>query len=290
MQYTWPLWRTATRDERFTPQSQTVTTSSSRAPVSRNRKEQGRSIVIEKLSKTVGDAVLCEDFDLSLPTGEFTSIVGPAGSDHTTLIQMMSGLTPYDGGRILYDGRPLGETRVAYVFRDHKKGLLPWLSVIDNIRHPLAAAGLTREEQDKRIVELLSGFELGFNLRAYPYELSPGENQIATILRSLVMRPDVLFLEAPFADLPAKAKRIAREQLQKIFLATGTTMVLVTDDLDEALQLSDRVLLLTYRPTQLVDIIIVDLQWPRRVDITSSPRYAELKRRCLSSYRHDTAA
>src|SRR5688572_1765531 len=182
MHLTWPLWRTATSDERF---SLSQATSPSRQVVNRNRAEQGGSITIEKLSKSVGDAVLYDELDLRLPTGEFISIVGPAGSDHTTLIQMLSGLTPQDAGQVLYDGKPLGETRIAYVFRDHRKGLLPWLSALDNLRHPLAAAGLTREEQDRRIFELLSGLDLGFDLRAYPYELAPGHNQIVAILRSL---------------------------------------------------------------------------------------------------------
>jgi NitT/TauT family transport system ATP-binding protein len=287
MQYTWPLWRTATRDERM---SVSQTASPSRDAVKRNRTGQGRSITIEKLCKAVGDSVLYEDLDLRLPTGEFISIVGPSGSDHATLIQMMSGLTPYDGGQVLYDGKPLGETRVAYVFRDHRKGLLPWLSAIDNIRHPLAATGLTREEQDKRIVELISGLDLGFNLRAYPYELGSGQNQIVAILRCLAMQPEVLFLEAPFADLKPSMKRVAREQLQKIFLRTGTTMVLVTEDVDEALQMSDRILLLAHQPPQLVDIIMIDLQWPRRAEVISTPRFVELKRRCLGSYRQDAAA
>jgi NitT/TauT family transport system ATP-binding protein len=287
MHLTWPLWRTATSDERF---SLSQATSPSRQVVNRNRAEQGGSITIEKLSKSVGDAVLYDELDLRLPTGEFISIVGPAGSDHTTLIQMLSGLTPQDAGQVLYDGKPLGETRIAYVFRDHRKGLLPWLSALDNLRHPLAAAGLTREEQDRRIFELLSGLDLGFDLRAYPYELAPGHNQIVAILRSLAMRPEVLFLEAPFAELGTKAKTIAREQLQKIFLKTGTTMVLVTADLDEALQMSDRILLLTHEPPQLAGMIAVDLQWPRKADVTSTPRFAELKRRCIGSYRHDAAA
>jgi NitT/TauT family transport system ATP-binding protein len=287
MQLTWPLRRSATRDESFSF-SQAVTPS--REAVGRNRKGQGRSITIEKLTKAIGDTVLYEDLDLRLPTGEFISIVGPAGADHATLIQMMSGLTPYDGGRVLYDGKPVGETRVAYVFRDPRKNLLPWLSAIDNIRHPLSAAGLTPDEQDRRIVELVAGVDLDFNLRAYPYELSAAQNQIVAVLRSLAMRPEVLFLEAPFAGLKPKAKRIARVQLQRIFLKTGTTMVLVTDDVDEALQMSDRILLLADQPPQIADMVVVDLQWPRKADVTTNPRFVELKRRCLSAHRHQTAA
>lgn len=284
MQLTWPLRRTAARDESFSF-SQTV--SPSREAVSRNRKGQGGSITVENLSKTVGDAVIYDGLDLRLPTGEFISIIG---SDHATLIQMMSGLAPYDGGRVLYDGKALGDTRIAYVFRDPRMSLLPWLSVLDNIRHPLAAAGLSGDEQDRRIVELIAGLDLDFDLRAYPYALSAAQNQIVIILRSLAMRPEVLFLEAPFAGLTSKAKRVAREQLQRIFLKTGTSMVLVTDDVDEALQMSDRILLLADQPPQIADMVIVDLQWPRTAEAASNPRYVELKRRCLGAHRHQTAA
>jgi NitT/TauT family transport system ATP-binding protein len=287
MNYTWPLWRVTTRGDRV-PVSKSFPTDF--AVTRRKRKAAETFITIEKLSKTLKDEVVYSDFDLSLPEGEFISIYGPDGSGKSALIQMISGLMPCDGGRVLFGGRQITEARLAYVFADDRKALLPWLSAIDNIRYPLRVAGMSRDEQDRRILELLSGLDLRFDLRAYPYRLSEGDRRMVAILRSLATKPDLLLLEDPFAGLDRGTRQTMCEQLQVIFLKTGTTMLLASHDLEEAIQLSDKVLILTREPTQVAQIVNVDLPWPRTAAVRSDPRFIELKNRCLEVYRHEAAA
>jgi NitT/TauT family transport system ATP-binding protein len=131
---------------------------------------------------------------------------------------------------------------------------------------------------------LLAEFEVKIDLNAYPYTLSGGQQQTVSILRALVTSPEVLFLDEPFSALDYEMTLFMREQLQKIFMKTRTTMLLVSHDLEEAIQLADKVLLLTRRPTRVAEIVDVDLAWPRTAAITTSEGFTKLKRHCLDVF------
>jgi NitT/TauT family transport system ATP-binding protein len=131
---------------------------------------------------------------------------------------------------------------------------------------------------------LLADFEVRIDLNAFPYTLSGGQQQTVSILRALVTDPEVLFLDEPFSALDYEMTQFMREQLQKIFMKTKTTMLLVSHDLDEAIQLADKVVLLTRRPTKVAEMVDVDLPWPRDLDVTTGERFMTLKRHCLERF------
>ncbi|MBK5948570.1 nitrate ABC transporter ATP-binding protein [Rhodobium orientis] len=246
-------------------------------------------ITIEGLSKSFGREVVYRDFTLSLPEGKMISVFGPNGCGKSTLINLISGLMPIDAGRVLYDGKTIAQTRISYVFQNYREALFPWFRSIDNIRYPLKIMGLKRREQDARIEELLADFEINIDLNAYPYQLSGGQQQTVSILRALVTDPEVLFLDEPFSALDYEMTLSMREQLQKIFLKTGTTMLLVSHDLEEAVQLADKVLLLTRRPTRVAEIVDIDLAWPRGTEAVTDPRFVDLKSHCLKVFQREAA-
>lgn len=246
-------------------------------------------ITVEGLSKSFGGVTVYRGFDLKLPEGQFISIFGPNGCGKSTLINLISGLLPFDAGRVLYDGKTISETRISYVFQNYREALFPWMRAIDNIRYPLRIAGLSRRQQDQRIDEFLADFEVRIDLSAYPYKLSGGQQQTVSILRALVTQPEVLFLDEPFSALDYEMTLFMREQLQKIFMKTRTTMLLVSHDLEEAVQLADKVLLLTRRPTRIAEIVDVDLPWPRGTEAVTDPRFVELKSHCLRIFRREAA-
>ena len=246
-------------------------------------------ITIRGLSKSFNDTVIYDKFDLDLPQGEFISIFGPNGCGKSTLINMISGLMPVDAGQVLFDGQTIQETRLSYVFQNYRDALFPWLRAIDNIHYPLKLMGLSRRERDQRVEQLLADFGVKIDLNSYPYMLSGGQQQTVSILRALVTNPEVLFLDEPFSALDYEMTLFMREQLQRIFMKTKTTTLLVSHDLEEAVQLANHVLLLTRRPTRVADFVDIDLPWPRNTESVIDPRFVALKSHCLAVFQRQIA-
>jgi NitT/TauT family transport system ATP-binding protein len=260
------------------------------APAGEEATPQRRTfITIRGMSKSFNDTVIYDNFDLDLPQGEFISIFGPNGCGKSTLINMISGLMPMDAGQVLFDGQTIEETRLSYVFQNYRDALFPWIRAIDNIHYPLKVMGLSKAERNKRVEQLLADFEVKIDLNAYPYMLSGGQQQTVSILRALVTNPEVLFLDEPFSALDYEMTLFMREQLQRIFMKTRTTTLLVSHDLEEAVQLANHVLLLTRRPTRVADFVDVDLPWPRDTESVTSARFVELKSHCLGVFRRQIA-
>lgn len=243
-----------------------------------------RMMTIRGLRKTFNDAVVYDGFDLDLPLGQFISVFGPNGCGKSTLINMISGLMPMDAGEVLYDGQRISETRISYVFQNYREALFPWVKAIDNIHYPLKVMGVPRAERKRRIEKLLAEFEIRIDLNAYPYTLSGGQQQTVSILRALVTEPEVLFLDEPFSALDYEMTMSMREQLQKIFMKTKTTMLLVSHDLDEAIEQADKLVLLTRRPTQVAEIVEIGLPWPRDRAVTTGDDFMAIKRHCLDRF------
>ena len=241
-------------------------------------------MTIRGLSKSFDDAVVYDNFEIDLPLNCFVSIFGPNGCGKSTLINLVSGLMPMDAGEVLYDGRLIRETRTSYVFQNYREALFPWLKAIENIHYPLEVMGVPRKERHQRVERLLADFDIRIDLDAYPYALSGGQQQTVSILRALVTEPEVLFLDEPFSALDYEMTIFMREQLQKIFMKTRTTMLLVSHDLDEAIELADKVVLLTRRPTRVAEIVDIDLPWPRNLEVTTGDSFMTLKRHCLERF------
>jgi NitT/TauT family transport system ATP-binding protein len=283
-------------EDRLVPVAATqlsVVADADRAPAAADESSGPRRqtfITIRGLSKSFNRTVIYDNFDLDLPQGEFISIFGPNGCGKSTLINMISGLMPLDAGQVLFDGQTIQETRLSYVFQNYRDALFPWLRAIDNIHYPLKLLGLSRRQRNMRVEELLADFDVKIDLNSYPYMLSGGQQQTVSILRALVTNPEVLFLDEPFSALDYEMTLFMREQLQRIFMKTKTTTLLVSHDLEEAVQLANRVLLLTRRPTRVADFVKIDLPWPRNTESVIDPRFVELKSHCLSVFQRQIAA
>ena len=205
-------------------------------------------VTIRGLSKRFDEAVIYDNFDLDIPRGKLISVFGPNGCGKSTLINMIAGLIPVDAGEILFDGKLLDEIKFGYVFQNYREALFPWLRAFDNIAYPLKLMKLPKAERRARVERLVAHLGVKIDLNRYPYELSGGQQQLVSIMRALVVEPEILFLDEPFSALDYEMTLFMREQLQRIFVETGTTTVLVSHDLEEAVYLADRVLLLSRRP------------------------------------------
>ena len=247
----------------------------------------GTHITIRGLTKYFAGWPLYEDFDLDIPKGQIVSVFGPNGCGKSTLINMIAGLIPLDRGEILFDGKSLADTKIGYVFQNYREAMFPWMRTIDNIAYPLKIEGKTPAEVERRMQELVEWFDVKFDLHRYPYELSGGQQQTASIMRALAPRPEVVFLDEPFSALDYEMTLFTREKLQEVFMQTGTTMLLVSHDLKEAVYLADRILLLTRRPTKIAEIIDYTDARPRSVATLSEPGYIATKKRSLDIFQRE---
>jgi NitT/TauT family transport system ATP-binding protein len=217
--------------------------------------------------------------DLQVMDGEFVSIVGPSGCGKTTFLSVVDGLIPATSGRIVVDGRAVtkpGPDR-AVVFQD--ASLLPWRTVLGNVLYGLECVGIARREakaRAARFIDLvgLAGFE-----HHYPYELSGGMQQRANLARALVMDPAILLMDEPFASLDAQTREAMQEELLQIWVQAKKTVLFVTHQIDEAIYLSDRVVVFSGRPGKVKDIIPVTIERPRRLAVKREPRFHAIEDR-----------
>jgi NitT/TauT family transport system ATP-binding protein len=246
-------------------------------------------IEIRGLTKQFHRVDVYRNFDLDLRQGEIVSIFGPNGCGKSTFINLISGLIPMDVGKVLYDGKTIEQTRLAYVFQNYRDALFPWMRAISNIQYPLKVLGVDRKTRIRRVEALLAEFDVRIDLNRYPYELSGGQQQTVSILRALITEPEVLFLDEPFSALDYEMTLFMRERLQQVFLKRRNTMILVSHDLEEAIQLAHRVILLTRRPARIAEIVPVDVAWPRDSRSLTSPDFVAVKSRCLEVFSREVA-
>jgi NitT/TauT family transport system ATP-binding protein len=224
---------------------------------------EARGVV--KIYPTVsGEPVLALDqVDLAVRDGEFVCLVGPSGCGKSTLLRLLAGLDQADAGRFSLAGAALaGASReVGVVFQ--QATLLPWFTVWQNVTLPLRVGGGARAEREAAIRTLtrIAGLE-GFENK-YPYELSGGMQQRAAIVRALARDPKVLLMDEPFGSLDALTRERMNVELQRIWLASGKTVVLITHSIDEAVFLGDRIAVMSPRPGRIVRELAVDLPRPR---------------------------
>ena len=223
------------------------------------------------------------DVTFDVAEGELLAVVGPSGCGKSTLLRIMCGLLAPSEGSVLLDGRPIvspsGE--VALVFQDYGRSLFPWLSVLRNVTFPLGHRGLSKAERTARGELALREVGLDGVGRKYPWQLSGGMQQRVAIARALVSRPEVVFLDEPFASVDA----LTRAELQDVLLGVHATpenrrvtIVHVTHDVDEAVYLADRVLVLTPSPGTVAASVEVGLPRPRaQTETRSSPRFLEVR-------------
>ena len=268
--------------------AQPLLRSDARLEPSRPVSSPGRPhVTIRGLTKRFGDACIYQSFDLELPRGELISVFGPNGCGKSTLINMIAGLIPVDAGQILFDGQTIDEITFGYVFQNYREALFPWLRAFENIEYPLKLRRIPKRERRARVERLVAHLGVKIDLKRYPYELSGGQQQLISIMRALIVDPEILFLDEPFSALDYEMTLFMRDQLQRIFVETGTTTVLVSHDLEEAVYLADHVLLLSRGPAQVADFVSYDAARPRTDATLSEPDFVRIKAHCLDVFQRE---
>ncbi|MDQ0512449.1 ABC transporter ATP-binding protein [Ancylobacter amanitiformis] len=235
------------------------------------------TIEIKSLSKTFGSGPQAVHafgpVDLTIEAGSFVSLLGPSGCGKSTLMLMVAGLLDASEGAIYFDGERVGAPRtdIGIMFQDNT--LVPWRSVEGNIALQLELRGLDPKPYAGRIRDLLRSVKLeGFAAR-HPYELSGGMQQRAAFCQALVHEPDTLLFDEPLGKLDAMTRESIRTDLQALWMARRPTVVFVTHSIEEAVQLSSVVCVVTPRPGRIERTIEIDLPWPRDMEVKASPAF-----------------
>ncbi len=225
-----------------------------------------------------GDIVAVRDFSYDIRSGEVVTLVGASGCGKTTILNMVAGFLSPTSGRILLEGKPITkvEPRCGMIFQAY--ALFPWLTVWKNVEFGPKINGVpkrVRHEEARKYIKMvgLEGFE-----HAYPGELSGGMRQRVALCRVLANKPDILLCDEPFAALDAMTRQVMQQELLKIVSESGQTVFFITHSIDEALILSDKVVVMSARPGRVKAVYDISLPHPRKVEVQLTEEYLELKR------------
>ena len=205
---------------------------------------------------------ILKDLDLRIERGQFVVIVGESGVGKSTLLRVLIGLARPSAGSVRLDTRPGIRTPMALVFQDAR--LLPWRKVIDNVAFGLERGGLAKPERRARAQAMLALVGLGDLGQRWPHQLSGGQRQRVALARALAVEPDVLLMDEPFSALDSFTREGLQDELQRIKAQTGKTILFVTHDIDEAVYLADRVVVLAGAPGQVAADVAISVERPRR--------------------------
>lgn len=233
-----------------------------------------------------GSVQALHDISFTVAEGEFVTLVGPSGCGKTTLLRLIDGLIGPDEGEVRVAGKPPKPgPDMAMVFQSAR--LMPWRTVVSNIEFALALRGVSRSERHDRALALLGSVGLREFANAYPHELSGGMQQRVGLARALSVDPKVLLMDEPFAALDAMTRETLRRELLRMWSGRKTAVVFVTHDIDEAIYLSQRVVMLRPRPGRIDEIVTVELQEPRwERDPRSDPKFIELRQHLWERIRN----
>ncbi|MES2667718.1 MAG: ABC transporter ATP-binding protein [Pseudomonadota bacterium] len=228
-----------------------------------------------------------KDVNLTINRGEFVSFIGPSGCGKTTLLRCIAGLETATGGTLTVNGMTPDEARrkraYGYVFQ--AAGLYPWRTIAGNVRLPLEIMGFSRSDQDARINNALQLVDLeGFG-RKFPWQLSGGMQQRASIARALAFDADILLMDEPFGALDEIVRDHLNEEVLKLWARTGKTIAFVTHSIPEAVYLSTKIVVMSPRPGRITDIIDSPLPKDRPLDIRDSAAFIEISHRVREGLR-----
>ena len=242
--------------------------------------ESAPALALSQVSKHYGALEVLRDISFSVSSGEIVALLGASGCGKSTLLNLIAGLEPMQSGELSLGGQPASasQARLGYLFQEDR--LLPWRTVRQNVAFGLEALSLTRAERTARANAALALVGLvGFE-DAWPHELSGGMRSRAALARTLVIQPDILLMDEPFSKLDPQTRTQMHEEVLRIRAETGATILFVTHDVEEAVVLADRVVLLEPRPGRIRDIAAVALPRPRHPadrDVAETVRQFRLK-------------
>ncbi|MBB6481159.1 ABC transporter ATP-binding protein [Spirochaeta isovalerica] len=231
-------------------------------------------VQVQNLTKSFGDLLVLDNISFNVKESEFLVIVGPTGCGKTTFLNSLTRIIDINSGSIKLDGENVDPRKhdLAYILQEYST--FPWLNVEQNIAYGLKIKGMKKDLIEERVEEAIAMVNLEKHRKYYPGELSASMLQRVVIARAFATKPDLLLMDEPYGQLDLNLKYKLEDELLKLWEQTKTTIVFITHNIEEAVYLSDRILVMTNKPTKVKTELINDLPRPRKV---SSPDFVELR-------------
>jgi NitT/TauT family transport system ATP-binding protein len=248
----------------------------------------GAILTVESISRTYpgAPAPILDGLTFQQKPGEFVAIVGPSGCGKTTLLRCCAALMQPDSGSVRYAGQILRDPPqwLSIVFQDYNRSLFPWLSVKQNVGFGLTH--VAKRERDERVAAALSAVRLDHAGDLYPWQLSGGMQQRCALARSIVVRPKLLLLDEPFASVDAQTRFDLQDLVMEICRSMSLSTLLVTHDMEEAVFMADKVVVLSTKPARVVEEVAVDIPYPRdQLATKESPEFLRLRHQVYTLVR-----
>lgn len=231
-------------------------------------------IIVENLTKKFDDLLVLDDVSFNINKGDFVCIVGPTGCGKTTFLNLLVKLIEPTSGQILIDGEPADPKKhnISFVFQE--PSTFPWLTVEDNIKFNMKIKNIDKKEMEKRTDRILDLIGLTEQRKSYPGELSVSAEQRVVIGRSFAVYPDLLLMDEPYGQMDIKVRYYLEDEVLKLWRETGSTVLFITHNIEEAIYLSQKCLVMTPKPTTIKAIVENPLPYPRNV---SDPEFIKLR-------------
>jgi NitT/TauT family transport system ATP-binding protein len=244
--------------------------------------------VVFKRRDQYGPLLVLESTSFKINPGEFVCLLGPSGCGKSTILNLIAGFLKPTRGQVLVDGQPVKKPGADRGFVFQQYSLLPWKTTFENVEFGLKIRGVSRTERTELVNDYLNRVGLYKHRHSYPHQLSGGMQQRASIVRALVNSPSVLLMDEPFAALDAQTRHMMQELLLNIWSDLNSTVIFVTHDIEEAVFLSDRILVMGVRPGRIKKTVVVNLERPRHIDTILSPNFVNLNRQVFELIREET--
>ena len=245
--------------------------------------------IVKRFGQGADALIAVDGVSFDVGEGEFVSIIGPSGCGKSTLFNIIGGLVADYEGRVAVDGTPVTGTHGAFGMVFQEESAFPWRSVIDNVAFPLELAGVGKRERHERARRFVSMVGLDGFERRYPAELSGGMRQRVAIARTLASQPRILLMDEPFAALDEQTRLLLGDKVLQIHQHLRQTTLLITHNITEAVQLSDRVIVMTYRPGRLKRTFDIDLPRPRTSAVVSSDAFGHYVAQIWNDLREEAS-
>lgn len=239
-------------------------------------------ISINRLKKSFHGTSVFHDFSMPVESGKITAVLGPNGSGKSTLLHMLCEILCADEGECRLE--PSNHFERSYAFQQYRESLFPWRTNYKNVALPLQIQKFSREQIQERIEELQRLFDFSIDWDDYPYALSGGQQQMLAFMRALSVHPKILLIDEPFSALDYENNLRLRAVLQTYYLSFRPTILFVTHQVEEAVHLAEKIIVLSRKPTQVLEVIDNPLPYPRAVACLTTEKAHQLKNRVLARF------